>query len=103
MIQDESDGKLGFGPMEVDHVDEDGDGAWTSTGQTFTGKGANGEETLFLLQKRGNNFRVAPKGKGKGKTGGWHNPNGQVKEVKEEKVINQKEQVRGNWMQRWME
>ena len=54
MIQDEADGRLGFGPMDVDHIDDDEEGTWTSTGQAFSGKGANGEETLFLLQKRGN-------------------------------------------------
>ena len=52
--------------MDVDNLEED-DGPWTHTGQTFVGTDPNGEEALFSLQRRGNSYRVAPKGKSKGK------------------------------------
>ena len=64
LIQDEIDSKQG-GAMDIDHVDDDED--WKNTGEVLTGKGANGEDTLFVLQRKGNMTRVRPKGKGKGK------------------------------------
>ena len=65
MVQDEVDAKNGVGGMDLDDVAEE-EGDWTNTGEVLTGKGAQGEETLFMLQRKGNAFRVAPKGKGKG-------------------------------------
>ena len=61
MVQDELDHKAGTVPMDIDQCD-DNDEEWKATGQTLVGKGPKGEDTLFLLQKRGNAFRVAPKG-----------------------------------------
>ena len=52
--------------MELDNVEEDDESSWEATGQTFSGKGPGGEETLFMLQKRGAQFRVRPEGGGKG-------------------------------------
>ena len=48
----------------IKNVDDD-ESAWEATGQTFSGKGPSGEEMLFMLQKRGTQFRVKPKGGGK--------------------------------------
>ena len=66
MITDNYDSKGGT-PMDIDNVDDDE--GWTPTGQTLVGKGADGEESLFLLQKRGGAYRVTPKGKAGGKGG----------------------------------
>merc|ERR1712079_112014 len=70
MLQDEHDNKLGFAPMDLDNSETES-GEWVDTGETFPGKGANGEDVLFTLQRRGSAIRVAPKGsKGrKGKAG----------------------------------
>ena len=68
MLQDEADNKLGFSPMDLDHVDDD-TGDWIDMGQTFPGKGANGEDVLFTLQRRGTAIRIAPKGAKGGKRG----------------------------------
>ena len=54
--------------MDVDEVADEGE--WKSTGQTLVGKGPQGEDQLFLLQRRGNALRVAPKGGKKGGIGG---------------------------------
>ena len=69
MIQDDFDARhSGIARMDVDNVDDDdNDDGWVSTGQTLSGKGAKGEESLFMLQKRGNATRIVPKGKGRGK------------------------------------
>ena len=74
MVQDDLDNKNGVGPMDIDVVEQEGE--WVNTGQTLTGKGANGEDTIFLLQRRGSAMRVTPKGKGKGarKGGGGAQP-----------------------------
>ena len=66
MIRDDADSRQGMSPMELDNIDDDQEGAWEATGQTFSGKGPSGEEMLFMLQKRGSQFRVKPKGGGKG-------------------------------------
>ena len=63
MIADDIDQKNGVSQMEVDDLGDEGE--WKSTGQTLVGKGPQGEEQLFLLQRRGGALRVAPKG-GKG-------------------------------------
>ena len=62
LIQEEIDSKQGVGPMEIDNVEDDSE--WQNTGQVLTGKGPDGEDTLFVLQRRGNMTRVRPKGKG---------------------------------------
>ena len=67
MIQDDIDSRQGVGQMDVDNVDDDDEEGWEDTGQTLSGKGPGGEETLFALQRRGTSMRVSPKGKGKGK------------------------------------
>ena len=64
MVQDDLDHKNGVSPMDIDNAEPEGE--WVNTGQTLTGKGANGEDTIFLLQRRGSAMRVTPKGKGKG-------------------------------------
>ena len=66
MIQDDIDERQGVGAMNVDNVEEQ-DGAWINTGTTLTGKGPDGEDTLFVLQRRGGATRIVPNGKGKGK------------------------------------
>ena len=53
--------------VDVDELEDQTDGAWQSTGQTFIGKGNSGEDVVFTLQKRGKNFRIAPQGKSRGK------------------------------------
>ena len=52
---------------EEDELQDQAEGAWEPTGQTFAGKGSNGEDMVFTLQRRGNNFRIAPRPKGQGK------------------------------------
>ena len=74
MIRDDADSRQGMSPMELDHVDEDDESSWEATGQTFSGKGPGGEETLFMLQKRGTQFRVKPKGGGRGGKAGGGRP-----------------------------
>ena len=39
-------------------MDDDDESGWTNTGQTFAGKGAQGEETLFTLQRKTPFLRV---------------------------------------------
>ena len=70
MIQDEFDAKNSNARMDIDQVEDNDDSKWQSTGQVLTGKGPNGEETLFLLQRRGNATRIKPKGNGKGTRSG---------------------------------
>ena len=50
MIQDDLDAKNGVAGMDIDEVMEEGE--WKPTGQVLTGKGPQGEETLFMLQKQ---------------------------------------------------
>ena len=64
MVQEEMDAKLGVGPMDIDHVYDDQEGEWKAAGQVLSGRGAQGEEVLYMLQKRGNSTRIAPKGGG---------------------------------------
>ena len=63
MLRDDVDNRQGT-PMDVDNIDDD-DKPWEPTGQTLTGKDQNGEDSLFILQRKGSAFRVVPKGKGK--------------------------------------
>ena len=58
MDQDDIDSKAAGMPMDVDRIDDDGEGESKETGQTLTGNEANGEDTLFMLQKRGISFRL---------------------------------------------
>ena len=78
LIQDDIDSKQGVGPMDVDNLEEDD---WKDTGETLTGKGPGGEDTLFILQRKGNMTRVRPKGRGKGTKGrtGGGSPSAPVK------------------------
>ena len=55
MVSDDNDSKNSPSPMDVDDLGDDEKG-WTPTGQTLVGKGPQGEETLFLLQRRGNSL-----------------------------------------------
>ena len=48
--------------MDVDNLEEE---VWKDSSETFTGKGPQGEDTLFMLQKKGGAFRVTPKGGGR--------------------------------------
>ena len=65
MVQDDFDAKHeGGNNMDVDNVESDG-GEWEDTNQTLVGKGPEGEETLFMLQRRGGSMRVKPKGAGR--------------------------------------
>ena len=48
MVQDEFDAKQEGSNMDVDNVESDG-GEWEDTNQTLVGKGAGGEEALFML------------------------------------------------------
>ena len=66
MVQDDVDSRQGIGSMDVDNVDDDNDADWEDTGQTLSGKGPDGEDTLLVLQRRGSAMRVVPKGRGKG-------------------------------------
>ena len=69
LIQDDIDSRQGMGQMSVDNIEEE---EWHDTGEVLPGKGANGEDALFVLQRRGNMTRIRPKGKGKGKgKAGW--------------------------------
>ena len=67
LISDEFDAKQNGSQMDVDHVDDDDDEkGWVSTGETMTGTGQDGEEVIYMLQKRGNITRIKPKGGGRG-------------------------------------
>ena len=50
MLQEEHDSQLGFGPIDLDNIDDDE--GWEPTGQILTGKGSGSEEALFTLQRR---------------------------------------------------
>ena len=51
LIQDDIDSRNGVGPMEIDDLEEE---VWKDTSDTFTGKGPDGDDTVFVLQRRGN-------------------------------------------------
>ena len=63
MVQDEMDSKNGGSPMDLDRVEEEGE--WEDTNRTLVGKGPQGEEILYMLQRRGSSTRVRPKGAGR--------------------------------------
>merc|ERR1712026_612497 len=50
MVRDDVDARNGFGGMDLDDLGDEAE-EWTNTGQTFSGKGPTGEDTLFMLQK----------------------------------------------------
>ena len=50
--------------MEIDNLEDE---PWKDSGETFTGKGPDGEDTIFVLQRRGSQTRLRPKGKAAGK------------------------------------
>ena len=68
LSQDDLDAHEKTVPMNVDDLEDE---QWTDTGETLQGKGPNGEDTLFILQKRGSMMRVKPKGRGK-RQSKWH-------------------------------
>ena len=76
MLQDEADAKQGVAPMQLDNVEPEED--WKSTGAVLTGKGPQGEETLYLLQQRGSMTRVVPKGGKRGTKGGGKGGKGEM-------------------------
>ena len=64
LIQDDIDSKQDD-KMDVDELADEED-QWKDTGETLSGKGPDGADTLFILQRKGGQMRVRPKGRGKG-------------------------------------
>ena len=84
LIQDDIDQRQGVGPMEIDNVEEE---HWEDTGEVLSGKGPDGEETLFVLQRRGTMTRLRPKGNGKGSKAGGRPGGGPAQAQKSSKWV----------------